>query len=98
MGKRPDQAGVKVEEVTARAYQNGCGEILDTIKNGTIHHLDQADLNRAVRSVQRRDVGKEGAWVWADSSIDLTPLKAATLALSGVTARRPPKIHTLEED
>jgi hypothetical protein len=92
------EAGVEVIEVTARAYQNACGEILDTMKNGTIRHLGQAELNRAVRSVQRREVGKEGAWVWADSPVDLTPLKAATLALSGVTAKRPPKIHTLEEE
>lgn len=92
------EAGVEVVEVTSRAYQNGCGEVLDTIKNGTIRHLGQSGLDRAVRAVQRRDVGKEGAWVWADSAVDLTPLKAATLALSGVTARRPPKIHTLEEE
>jgi hypothetical protein len=92
------EAGVEVIEVTARAYQNACGEILDTMKNGTIRHLGQPELNRAVRSVQRREVGKEGGWVWADSPVDLTPLKAATLALSGVTAKRPPKIHTLEEE
>ena len=92
------EAGVVVEEVSSRQYQQACAEVLDTIKNGTIRHLDQSALNRAVRAVQRRDVGKEGAWVWADSPTDLTTLKAATLALTGVTSRRPPRIHTLEED
>jgi hypothetical protein len=50
-----------------------------------------------VRAVQRRDVGNEGGWVWADpvSGADVSPLKAATLALSGVTARRPPRVHAL---
>lgn len=91
------EAGVEVIEVTPRAYQQTCAEILDTIKNGTIRHLDQSELNRAVRSVQRRDVGKEGGWVWAESQTDLSALKAATLALSGVTQRRPPRIYIFEE-
>lgn len=93
------EAGVEVVEVTARAYQQACGEVLDTIKNGTIRHLDQPALTRAVRAVQRRDVGKDGGWVWAEpaSGVDISTLKAATLALSGVTAKRPPRIHTLKE-
>jgi hypothetical protein len=92
------EAGVTVEEVTARQYQQACAEILDTMKNGTIRHLGQTDLDRAVRAVQRRDVGKEGGWVWAESPTDLSTLKAATLALTGVTKRRPPRIYTLEEE
>jgi hypothetical protein len=91
------EAGVAVEEVSARQYQQACAEVLDAIKNGTIRHLDQSELNRSVRVVQRRDVGKEGAWVWADSPTDLTTLKAATLALTGVTNQRPPRIYTLTE-
>jgi hypothetical protein len=91
------EAGVAVEEVGARQYQQACAEILDTIKNGTIRHLGQPDLERAVRAVQRRDVGLEGGWVWAESAVDLSTLKAATLALTGVTRRRLPRIHTLEE-
>jgi hypothetical protein len=89
------EAGVEVIEVAARDYQQACGEILDSIKNGVIRHLGQASLNRAVRSVQRRDVGKEGGWVWAEpsSGVDLSTLKAATLALTGVTAKRGPRIH-----
>lgn len=89
------EAGVEVVEVTARQYQQGCGEVLDTIKNGAIRHLGQSPLNRAVRAVQRRDVGKDGGWVWTEpaSGVDVSTLKAATLALSGVTKRRPPRIH-----
>jgi hypothetical protein len=91
------EAGVEVFQVPPRQYQQACGEILDSIKNGVIRHLDQQSLNRAVRAVQRRDVGNEGGWVWADpvSGADVSPLKAATLALSGVTARRPPRVHAL---
>jgi hypothetical protein len=92
------EAGVKVEEVTSRVYQQACGEILDTVKNGAIRHLGQTTLDRAVRSAQRRDIGRSGGWVWAEPStgVDLSTLKAATVALTGVTARRPPQIHVLE--
>lgn len=94
------EAGVKTVEVSARQYQQACGEVLDTVKNGTIRHLGQSGLNRAVKSAQRRDVGKDGSWVWVESAsgVDLCPLKAATLALTGVTAKRPPRIHTLKKE
>ncbi len=94
------ETGIKVVEVTGRQYQQACGEFLDTVKNGTIRHLGQTGLNRAVQSAQRRDVGKDGSWVWVEpsSGVDLGPLKAATLALSGVTAKRPPRIYTLEKE
>jgi hypothetical protein len=93
------EAGVEVVQVTARQYQQACGEVLDSVKNSTIRHLGQSSLDRAVRAVQRRDVGKDGGWVWAEpaSAVDVSTLKAATLALSGVTAKRPPRIHTLKE-
>lgn len=93
------EAKVGLVEVTGRQYQQACGEMLDSIKNGTIRHLGQTSLDRAVKAVQRRDVGKEGGWVWTEpaSGVDLSVLKAATLALSGVTARRPPRIHVYKE-
>jgi hypothetical protein len=93
------EAGVKTVEVSARQYQQACGEVLDTVKNGTIRHLGQSGLNRAVKSAQRRDVGKDGSWVWVESAsgVDLCPLKAATLALTGVAAKRPPRIHVYKE-
>lgn len=94
-----EEAGVKVEQISARQYQQACGEILDSIKSGVIRHLGQTSLNRAVKSAQRRDVGKEGGWVWAEpvSGVDVTSLKAATLALSGVTAKRAPRIYAYQE-
>lgn len=85
-------AEVEVIEVTGRQYQQACGEVLDTIKNGTIRHLGQSTLNRAVKAVQRRDIGKDGSWVWVEpsSGVDVSTLKAATLALTGVTAEVDP--------
>lgn len=90
-----DHAGFEIEEVAAREYQKACGEILDSVKNGVIRHLDQETLNRAVRTAERRDVGKDGGWVWAEpvSQVDITPLRAATLALTGVSKQHRPRIY-----
>jgi hypothetical protein len=89
-------SGVEVDEVTTREYQQACGAFLDAVKNGQIRHLGQDVLNRAVSVADRRDIGLEGGWVWTRSGYDITPLIAATLALSGVAAERKPKIHAYQ--
>ncbi len=93
-----EDAGVTVEQTTNRQYQQACGEILDRVKNETIRHLSQNSLNYAIRVAQRRNIGHDGAWVWAEPSAnkDIAPLKAATVAICGVTNSRPPRIHMLE--
>jgi hypothetical protein len=91
------EAGVAVVEVGGREYQQACGELLAAVQGGRIRHLGQAALDRAVAAAGRRDVGKEGGWVWVrPAAVDVSPLKAATLALSGVEAKRAPRIHTLK--
>lgn len=81
------EAGVEVIEVSATDYQQACGEFLDAVKNGALRHLGQEKLNRAVSVADRRELGREGAWVWA-SQLDVSTLKAASLALTGVTKRK----------
>ena len=87
---------VEVIEVGGRAYQQACGTFLESVKNDQIRHLGQELLSRAVAVADRRDIGLEGGWVWTRSGYDITPLIAATLAISGVEARRVPRIHTLQ--
>lgn len=88
---RPLQdAGVEVVEVGGRAYQKACGELLTAVKDSGIRHLGQACLTNAVAVARKREIGKEGGWVWVrPSAVDISPLKAATLALSGVAAGEP---------
>jgi phage terminase large subunit-like protein len=89
------EAGVEVIEVGSREYQQACGEVLAAVEGRRIRHIDQPALNRSVAAAGRRDVGKEGGWVWErPGAIDISPLKAATLALSGVELKRKPRIHT----
>jgi hypothetical protein len=90
------EAGVEVEEVAGRDYQKACGELLDAVKNRQLRHLGQRTMDTAVAVAGRRDVGKEGSWVWVRlGDTDISPLVAATSALSGVKRqRRAPKIWT----
>lgn len=79
--------GVGIEEVSPRLYQQSCGRVLAAVKNNELRHLDQDEMNRAVSVADRHDVGREGGWVWEHSHVaDITPLKAATVALAGVAA------------
>lgn len=92
-------AGVEVVEVVAREYQQACGEFLAAVEAGNIRHLNQPALNRSVAAAGRREVGKEGGWVWVrPGAVDISPLKAATLALSGVELKRKPRIHVWKGD
>jgi phage terminase large subunit-like protein len=88
------EAGVEVVEVGGREYQQACGEVLAAVQDGRIRHINQTPLNMAAAAAGRRDVGKEGGWVWVrPGAVDVSPLKAATLALSGVELKRKPRIH-----
>lgn len=92
-------ARIGVIEVGGREYQQACGELLEAVLNGRLRHLGQESMDRAAGAAGRRDVGQEGGWVWArPGAVDISPLTAATLALSGVTARRKPRIHSLAKE
>lgn len=93
------EAGVEVVEVGGREYQQACGELLAAVEGGRVRHIDQKPLNIAASAAGRRDVGKEGGWVWVrPGAVDVSPLKAATLALSGVELKRKPRIHVYQGD
>ncbi len=77
--------------------KHACGAFLAALENEGLRHLDQESMNRAVAAADRRDVGHEGGWVWERPQVDISPLVAVTLALSGVADARRPKIHTLQE-
>lgn len=91
------EAGVEVVEVGSREYAQACGEVLTAVVAGRVRHINQAPLNMAAAAAGKREVGKEGGWVWVrPGAVDVSPLKAATLALSGVELKRKPRIHVYE--
>ena len=87
------ERGVEVIEVESRDYQQACAEFLAGVNDCRIRHLGQEALTSAVVAASRRDVGKEGGWVWAwPAGVDGSACKAATLALSGVKALAKPGV------
>ena len=73
--------GIPVRQVSTREAVQACGSFLDGIANGTVRHIGQPELDRAVHNAGRRDVG-DGGWMWSRkrSSVDISPLYAVTLA------------------
>jgi len=73
-------AGVDVRPATTREHTQACGAFYDDVKSATLRHLGQPELTAAVDGADRRIVAD--AWLWSrkSSSIDISPLVAATLA------------------
>lgn len=72
---------------TARQMTRACGLFYDAVTDQTLHHLDQFELNDALRLATKRELG--GAWAWSrkGSDADISPLVAATLASYGLSIK-----------
>jgi predicted Fe-Mo cluster-binding NifX family protein len=82
------EAGVQVEVVSTSEHGHACGRLLDLVEEGQLAHLGSLELRDAVRGAKSRPLGDAWAWSRKSSSVDISPLVAATLALgaaAGVT-------------
>lgn len=84
-----ERAGVGVEVVTAREHAQACGQLYDAVSNKTVRHIGQASLTAAVAGASKRPVGDAWAWSRQNSSVDISPLVACTLALSASQTTKP---------
>lgn len=75
------RAGIPVVEVTTADYVRACAALQDDVANGRVRHLGDAPLDAAVVGADIRSVGEAWAWSQKASTVDVTPLVAATLAL-----------------
>jgi len=66
-----------------------CGDIVDDVRNGRVRHIDQAPLNTAMAGTRSRPLGGDGGFAWArrDSTSDISPWCAVTLARRTYHAR-----------
>jgi hypothetical protein len=76
-----DEAGLRVETVNATAHGQACGRLVDMVNDGTLAHLGSSELSDAIRGSKVRTLGDAWAWSRKTSSVDISPLVAATLAL-----------------
>jgi len=80
-----EQAGVDVVAIGMRDYARACGSFYDAVVDGTVTHLGDRLLTDAVGAASKRKLAEQWAWN-RRSTVDITPLVAATLARWGVVA------------
>lgn len=80
------EAKVEVELITTAELGQATGAFIDLVDNEQLRHLDQTALTTAVLGGQLRPLGDAFAWARKDTSVDITPLVAVTLALQGAAA------------
>jgi hypothetical protein len=83
--------GLKVETLTASEHARACGRLVDAIEQGTLRHVPDEALEAAIRSAQTRPLGDAWAWSRKNSSANISPLVAATLALSAAMTQEKPR-------
>lgn len=84
-----EQAGVKVEKLSADEHANAFGVICDRVVDGKLRHLGQQELENAIRGAVQRPLGERGAWSRRKSSqANITPLVAVTLAAGKAASSR----------
>lgn len=74
--------GIEVVPVSAKDLAQACAGLVDRVAQERVRHLDQFELTAALRGASTRDLG-DGAWAWSrrSSTVDISPLVAATLAV-----------------
>ena len=75
--------GFSVEGVAGRALGQACGQFFDLVAEKGLRHLGQPELTQALLGAAKRPVVDAWAWARRTSTSDISPLVAATLAVSG---------------
>lgn len=75
-----EAAGVVVHVLGARDYARACGSFYDLVTGGRLAHRADWRLSDAVKGASKRPLGDQWAWSRRMSSVDITPLVAASLA------------------
>lgn len=57
-----------------------CGQFADAVRQNTLRHIDQVQLNVAMAGARSRPLGDAWAWARKGADVDITPLVAVTLA------------------
>lgn len=75
-------AGLTIEAVSAADHAKACGLLYDLAMQGRFRHGPDLVLEKALAGAVKRDLG-DGAWLWSrkNSTVDISPLVAVTIAL-----------------
>jgi len=80
-----EAAGIRVVLTGSRQMAQACARFYDAVTNRKVLHTGQVDLTTAVAGAATRKLSDAWAWSRSSSSVDISPLVAATLALWGST-------------
>lgn len=75
------RAGVEFEVMSQTEMGASCGAFQQAFKDGTVVHVGQPELDRAVANAQTRMVGESEQWDRRDPKVDDSPLVACSAAL-----------------
>jgi hypothetical protein len=73
--------GIEVRTVSAAEHAQACGALVDVVNAQALRHKGSLDLWNAIRGASTRALTDRWAWSRRSSSVDISPLVAATLAL-----------------
>lgn len=81
------ERGIEVVEVSSAEAAQATGQVIDAAAAGELVHLGQPSLTKAAAGAVVR-MSTDGASVWSQrqSSVEITPLQAVTVAAGGVPA------------
>jgi predicted Fe-Mo cluster-binding NifX family protein len=72
---------IEVTKLDGSQYAEACGRFVDVVSEGSLRHRGSLDLMNAIRGAKTRPLGDRWLWSRKNSSVDISPLVAATLAL-----------------
>jgi hypothetical protein len=87
------KAGVEPVIYGTTEYARACAEFMDKVDEDGLRHAAQMELNVAVSVARKQKVGESFTWKRRDTSADISPLVAATLAVRGLK-EEPPRRKT----
>lgn len=76
-----DEAGITVRRMDSGDYGKACGFFVDAVGERTLRHIGQQELDHAIRGAKARPLVDRWAWSRTKSTVNISPLVAATLAL-----------------
>jgi hypothetical protein len=78
---RTEAAGVRVRRVNSSEVGQACARLVDLVGEKRFRHLGSQEVADAVRGAKPRPLGDSWAWSRRNSTVDISPLVAMTLAL-----------------
>jgi hypothetical protein len=81
------QSGLRLTIAGTRDLAQGCGALFDAVVTEQLRHLGQVQLDAAVAGAEVRQTGDVWLWDLKGSPLDISPLRAATLALWGLSGQ-----------